>query len=138
MSGAQPKHGGAREHDAVGDRGPVAFLREHASAWTERVGGEILAQVETEQLGSDRVRHWLTFLVPELDHEKHRVFFLEHGGAFYPLRAVYFFGQGSDEPEEVTDLADLAAAVGRMLKAPLTRALVSRIRDRIRAQGGLP
>jgi hypothetical protein len=116
---------------------PATILRVQAETWTERTNGEIIAELEPVRASSDRIGHWFSFVVPALDNYRHRLFRVEHGIEFYPLRIAS--SRGGEEVAEVGDDDRLYDVLQRIFAAPATLNIVRQLRSMIaeqRAAGG--
>jgi hypothetical protein len=69
-------------------RTPVAILREQASLLGTKTANLIEAAVETETSKGD-FRHLFNLVVPALNNYTYRLFAIQHGINFYPVRVFH-------------------------------------------------
>src|SRR5262249_10837271 len=108
-------------------RRPEVILRALAAQWTAQNPSGIVAEVEREEVSPGKVGYWFALVVPALDGSRCRLFRIEHGREFYPLRIAT--GRAADATE-VPNLEGFCAALPTILAAPETVQAVQAVRQR--------
>lgn len=111
---------------------PVAILRAQAERWTERTGGDVVAEVEPARASSDRLAHWFSLVVPELDGYRYRLFRIEHGLEYYPLTIET--ATMTDAPIEIAGEEELYDELQRIFTADATLSIVRQLRSLVADQ----
>lgn len=115
-----------------GPPSPATILRAQAERWTERTKGEIVAEVEPTRASSDKLVYWFSFVVPALDGYRHRLFRIEYGLDYYPVRISK--GRMEHVPTEVPNEDELYAELQRLFTAPETLSIVRQLRSMVGEQ----
>lgn len=105
---------------------PASILRAQADTWTQRTHGEIVGEVEPARAASDKLAYWFSFVVPSLDGYRYRLFRVEHGVDFYPLRIAA--GRMEDAPVVVHDEDQLYDELRRIFAESTTLNVVRQLR----------